>query len=89
MKIRDALLSSGTAALLAFGALGGITSPAAAQPGPGDAVAQSTSVDDGRTDSSSASVSAPTATDNAERAGSGSERGLGRCWNGRVSGRDF
>ncbi|MEU2513702.1 hypothetical protein [Streptomyces syringium] len=89
MKIRNSLVSFGAAALMAFGALGGLASAAEAESAPGEAVSQSTSVDDGRTDTSSAAVSPPADTDNTERAGSGSERGLGRCWNGRVSGRDF
>ncbi len=89
MRIRNSLVAFGAAVLMAFGGFGGLASPAAAEPGPGDAVSQSTSVDDGRTDTGSAVVTPPAATDNGQRASSASERGLGRCWNGRVSGRDF
>lgn len=88
MKIRQSLAALGSTALLTLGAFGGLGSPAAAA-GPDDAVAQSASVDDGRTDSETGVLTPPYRTDNAERASSSSERGLARCWNGRKSGRDF
>ncbi|GAA0442464.1 hypothetical protein ACFQ2B_35380 [Streptomyces stramineus] len=88
MKIRNSLASFGAAALLILGTFSGLESPAAAA-GPDDAVSQSTSQDDGRTDTGSATAAPMAPADNAEQASSSSERGLARCWNGRVSGRDF
>ncbi|MFH8290304.1 hypothetical protein [Streptomyces sp. NPDC018059] len=88
MRIRNSLTAIGAVTLLTLGTFGGLGPPAAAA-GPDDAVSQSTSVDDGRTNTGTAVFAPPSSTDNAERASSSSEHGLARCWNGRASGRDF